>query len=114
MDMSLKNCWDCPIPLWGAVGQYALLFLVAATGAWIQKSSRPEVRTLGRVIMVLVFAFALLMTRAVLRWGILRSGVPFDVFARTTSFAILLGLDAMLAASVLLLARFRSRPHLAD
>jgi hypothetical protein len=52
VDFSLKNCWDCPVPLWTVFLQFAILFVAAASGAWMISKRRFGIRELG----ILVFS----------------------------------------------------------
>ena len=113
MDMSLKNCWDCPIPLSAVAAQFSAVLLVALLGAALQRSRRAEVRQVGWAIVVLAFLFAAAVTRAVPRWGILRSESPLNVFSRQFAYAFLMALDTALLSIVLLVAKYSSRKRTA-
>ena len=109
MDISWKNCWDCPVPLWTVLLQFALLFLAAAAGAWMLKRRRPGTRELGILVITLTLLWAAAITRAVSRWGILRSDAPFDVFAQRTTHLIFAVLGATLVAVIFVVGRLASK-----
>jgi hypothetical protein len=115
MDMSWKNCWDCPVPLWGVLLQFGLLFLAGAAGAWLLKRRGSGLRELGIVIIALSVLWAAAITRIVPRWGILRWGTlrnidQIDIFTQRTAYLIFAVLDATLI-SVIAIVRHLASSH---
>ena len=109
MDFSFKNCWDCPVPLWTLLVQFALLFLSGAVGAWMWRTCRRGVRELGAMIATFTLLWAAEITLVVPRWGILRDDVPFNVFANHVTYLIFAGLDLALATVIFITWRRASR-----
>jgi hypothetical protein len=105
VDFSVKNCWDCPIPLWNLLLQFALLYLAGAYGGWSLNMRRAGMRDLGVLIVALTILWAAAVTWTVPRWGILRSEASVDVFLERTTYAIFAALDVGLLAVIVVARR---------
>jgi hypothetical protein len=89
--------------------QFAILFVAAASGAWMLSKRWAGIRELGILVITLTILWAAAITHAVPRWGILRSDAPLDLFARRTTYAIFFVLDVALVAVIVVVRRFASK-----
>jgi hypothetical protein len=105
MEFDLRNCWDCPVPLWLVLAQYAVLILAGGAGAWMQRRQRPGVRALGTLLVVGTLLWAALATLTTPRWGIWRSDDPLEVFGLRTTYAIFAALDLVLVVAIVAVKR---------
>jgi uncharacterized membrane protein len=96
MDMSFKNCWDCPIPLGMLLLNYLILAVLLAGGAWMHRSTRYAVQGLGAVTVVLMSMWTAVFTSVVPNWGIRWSESPLTFLSERQTLAALLGLDLLL------------------
>lgn len=103
--MSLNGCWDCPVPLSSIAGDLVILLCVAVLGASLQRFRRPEVRSVGWVLIVCAFVLAALLTRSIPYWGILRPGPPVAVFSRPVAYSIMGAVDLVLVTITVVVVR---------
>jgi hypothetical protein len=107
VDVSPENCWDCPVPLFDVLLQFAIMAVLVALGARMQRADRQVFRGLGWMLTVVALFFAAIYTIVIPRWGISTSNVPLAVWPRRTSWLILAVLDSVLAGIALLARRSR-------
>jgi hypothetical protein len=114
MELSLENCWDCPVPLARLLLEFSVLAVVLIAGTWLLRRRGPALRGCGALLVAGVSLLAVTLTSAVPRWGILRSRALFDGFASPTVWIILIALDISLVALGLVAWRWfgrgRARP----
>lgn len=115
MDMSLANCWDCPVTLASVVGYQIAIAAAIAVGLWLFTSRKPVLRGLGMILVVLSIVLALAFTSAVPRWGIVNPFASrYEVFSRTVTRSIYFGYDALLILALVLVTRARRVSSRAD
>ena len=113
MDMSLTNCWDCPVTLASVGVGLTVIALLIALGLWLTKARSAAVRSLGDVIAVVAFILALMFTLAVPNWGIVDpSAARFSVFSRPVTRSLYITFDVVaLLAFVFFRRRRKSVRH---
>jgi drug/metabolite transporter (DMT)-like permease len=95
MDMSLENCWDCPVTLASAVGYLAVLSVLILLGLWLLRRTHASLRALGVIIAFVGVALSLMFTFTVPNWGVIN---PFAghlaLFSRAASHTLYFTFDA--------------------
>lgn len=112
MDMSLTNCWDCPVTLATVAGGLTLIATLIGLGLWLStKTHFAALRSIGVAVAVLAFAVALGFTFTVPNWGIINPfATRFSVFSRPVARTIYFTFDAAaLLAFVFVYAVCRKR-----
>src|SRR3954447_4934880 len=93
MDLSLKTCWDCPVPL----GEVLLLAAVLTGIGWAAVRLRArggDRRSLGTILLLFAAAGWVAHGVCVSRWGIRldASGAPSSVLSGSRAWLVWLGM----------------------
>jgi len=108
VDFSMKDCWDCPIPLSDVLIYFAVMLVLIVTASAMQESRLQPIRATGFLLTALILFFAVVYTSVIPRWGISRGAdVPLDVWPRRMSWIILGAFDLLLVAIVIFATRRR-------
>lgn len=110
MDLSLRACWDCPVPL----GEVLLLaaVLVGLAGVVARLRARGgDWRSLGTVLLVFTAAVWVAHGVCVSRWGIRmgETGTPSTVLWGSRAWLVWLGVTAGLGGMVAFASRWLAR-----
>ncbi|HEX2120431.1 MAG TPA: hypothetical protein VHL59_02215 [Thermoanaerobaculia bacterium] len=96
MDMSLMDCWDCPVPLAELLLSFLLPVAIGAGAARLQRARSRALQAVGAVLIAIALLSALVLTAFVPNWGIRASEQPFDTIPAWATWLIVIALNMML------------------
>ncbi|HXA16438.1 MAG TPA: hypothetical protein VN380_05570 [Thermoanaerobaculia bacterium] len=110
MDMSLTNCWDCPVTLGSVIGYLIGIAAAVAFSLWLLSLRFLVVRILGVFMVVVSCLLALGLTFTVPRWGIINPFAEgFAGFQRGTAYTIYIAFDLAILGALVWWSAFRTR-----
>jgi hypothetical protein len=83
--------------------------LFAAAAGFAQRSPRRGVKTTGTGLLVVVAFIALALAKGLVNWGILKSSESFDVYQRSSTYALLTVMNMVLIFAWCIARRWRPR-----
>ena|SRR5687768_17175010 len=111
MDMSLTNCWDCPLTVVALLSQ---LIFVTATGfvaIWLLHRRIAILQAMGAITLILASFFVLTLPVYVPRWGVWRIGSEGDVYPEVlVRSSLVVFVAGFLIGAFILLRRSRQSP----
>lgn len=110
MEMSLTNCWDCPLTVVALVSQIILLAAAGFVAVWLLHRRTAVLQAFGAISLIVASFFVLTLPVYVPRWGVWRIGSEGDVYPEMLVRGSLVGFAAGFLIGAFILLR-RSRPR---